>query len=99
MFHLNKRLLAGVVGLASVLAIPSFAAGGAGAKSAADGVRSSQAFFVQLAGQPSAAGGSKAAAKAARDAFYANAAAMGVSATQRQSFDTLWNGVSVNVPA
>jgi minor extracellular serine protease Vpr len=99
MIHVNKRLLAGVVALAGLLAIPSFAAGGAGVKSSADGVRGTQAFFVQLAGKPSAAGGSKAAAKAARDAFFANAAGMGVSATQRQSFDTLWNGVSVNVPA
>jgi minor extracellular serine protease Vpr len=98
MIKASLRLLAGATVIAVVLAIPSMAAGGATSGSA-DGVRSSQAYFVQFAGSPSALGGSKAAAKASRDAFYKNAAAMGISATQRQAFDTLWNGVSVNVPA
>src|SRR5205823_14876897 len=61
--------------------------------------RGSQAYFVQLAGKPTALGGNKAALKAARDAFYKNAAAMGVGVTQRQAFNTLWQGVSVNVSA
>ena len=92
-------LFAGVLILAGLLAIPGLAAGGGAAKSSSDSVTGTKAFFVQLAGKPSALGGSKAAAKAARDAFYRNAAAAGVSVTERQSFDTLWNGVSVNVPA
>jgi subtilisin family serine protease len=92
-------LLAGVLILAGLLAIPGLAAGGRAAKSSSDTVTGTKAFFVQLAGKPSALGGSKAASKAARDAFYSDAAAAGVNVTQRQAFDTLWNGVSVNVPA
>jgi minor extracellular serine protease Vpr len=92
-------LFAGVLVLTGLLAIPGMAAGGGAAKSSSDTVTGAKAFFVQLAGKPSALGGSKAASKAARDAFFANAAAAGVNVTQRQAFDTLWNGVSVNVPA
>jgi subtilisin family serine protease len=92
-------LLAVVLVLTGLLAIPGLAAGGGAAKSSSDSVTGAKAFFVQLAGQPSALGGSKAAAKAARDAFYNNAAAQGVNVTERRSFDTLWNGVAVNVPA
>jgi minor extracellular serine protease Vpr len=92
------RVVVGLGLLAVLLTMPGWAAG-ASARSASDGVASTQAYFVQLAGAPSALGGSKAAAKAARDAFYRNASAMGVGVTQRQSFDTLWNGVSVNVSA
>src|ERR1700693_146763 len=92
-------LLAGVLVLTGLLAIPGMAAGGGAAQSSSDTVTGTKAFFVQLAGKPSALGGSKAAAKAARDAFYSNAASAGVNVTERRSFDTLWNGVSVNVPA
>ena len=92
-------LLAVVLVLTGLLAIPGMAAGGGAGKSSSDSVTGTKAFFVQLAGKPSALGGSKADSKAARDAFYANAAAAGVNVTQRQAFDTLWNGVSVSVPA
>jgi subtilisin family serine protease len=92
-------LFAGVLVLTGLLAIPGLAAGGGAAKSSSDNVTGTKAFFVQLAGKPSALGGSKAASKAARDAFYSDAAAAGVNVTERRSFDTLWNGVSVNVPA
>jgi len=95
----SARLAAGVAAVACLLAVPAFAAGGSGGRSSADGLRSTQAYFVQLGGNPSALGGSKSAAKAARAAFYSNASAMGLSVTERHSFDTLWNGVSVNVPA
>ena len=90
-------LLAGVIVLTGLLAVPGLAAGGGAARSSSDSVTGVKAFFVQLSGQPSALGGSKAASKAARDAFYANAAARGVKVTERKAFDTLWNGVSVNV--
>ena len=92
-------LFAGVLILVGLLAIPGLAAGSRAAQSSSDNVTGTKAFFVQLAGKPAALGGSKAAAKAARDAFYSDAAAAGVNVTQRQAFDTLWNGVSVNVPA
>lgn len=56
-----------------------------------------QLWFVEFAGPPSAAGGSKAAAKAQRDAFSAAAKAVGVKYAQRYAFDTLWNGISVSI--
>ena len=65
--------------LVGLLAIPGLAAGSRAAKSSSDNVTGTKAFFVQLAGKPSALGGSKAAAKAARDAFYSDAAAAGVN--------------------
>src|SRR3954454_18651023 len=104
--HLGERgktvkarfhVFVGLALLGAMLAIPSLASG---AGSSSDGLRGSQAYFVQLAGtKASALGGSKAESKAARDAFFKNASAMGVGVTQRQALDTLWNGVSVNVSA
>ena len=75
-------------------------AASAGAATLAGGSRneSFQAWFVQFKTPPAAKGGSKAALAAERTAFFKNAADQGVSVTQRRSFDTLWNGVSVNVP-
>jgi minor extracellular serine protease Vpr len=72
----------------------------AGAATLAGGSRneSFQAWFVQFKTPPAAKGGSKAALATERAAFYRNAADQGLSVTQRRSFDTLWNGVSVNVP-
>ncbi len=54
-------------------------------------------WFVELASPPAAKGTSKAALEAERDAFKANAAADGVKLTERFSYDSLWNGVSVSV--
>jgi minor extracellular serine protease Vpr len=91
------HVFVGLALLGAMLAIPSLASG---AGSSSDGLRGSQAYFVQLAGTTaSALGGSKAESKAARDAFFKNASAMGVGVTQRQALDTLWNGVSVSVSA
>jgi subtilisin family serine protease len=56
------------------------------------------AWFVQLAGKPTAEGNSAANVKSAQDAFFAGAKALGLNVTKRQAFGTLWNGVSVNVP-
>ena len=54
-------------------------------------------WFVELSSPPATKGTSKATLKAERDAFKANAAADGVKLTERYSFDSLWNGVSVSV--
>ena len=55
------------------------------------------AWFVELSSPPAVKGTSKATLKAERDAFKANAAADGVKLTERYSYDSLWNGVSVSV--
>jgi subtilisin family serine protease len=54
-------------------------------------------WFVELASPPAAKGTSKATLKAERDAFKANAAADGVKLSERYSYDSLWNGVSVSM--
>jgi minor extracellular serine protease Vpr len=54
-------------------------------------------WFVELSSPPAVKGTSKTTLKAERDAFKANAAADGVKLTERYSFDSLWNGVSVTV--
>ena len=54
-------------------------------------------WFVELASPPAVKGTSKAALKAERDAFKANAAADGVKLTERYAYDSLWNGVSVSI--
>ena len=54
-------------------------------------------WFVELSSPPASKGTSKATLKAERDAFKANAAADGVKLTERYSYDSLWNGVSVSV--
>jgi subtilisin family serine protease len=54
-------------------------------------------WFVELASPPAVKGTSKAALKAERDAFKANAAADGVKLTERYAYDSLWNGVSVSM--
>ena len=55
-------------------------------------------WFVQLSGNPTAKGGSANGVKASQKAFYSSAASMGLKVKARQSFGTLWNGVSVSVP-
>src|SRR4051794_2442332 len=55
-------------------------------------------WFVQLAGAPTAKGGTARGVTASQDSFYSAAAAMGLTVSPRQSFGTLWNGVSVRVP-
>jgi minor extracellular serine protease Vpr len=54
-------------------------------------------WFVELSSPPAMKGTSKAVLKAERDAFKANAAAVGVKLIERYSYDSLWNGVSVSV--
>lgn len=86
--------------LAAVLVLPAFAG--------ADSIQSVSltgpdnetptAWYVQLSGAPTAAGGNAASVKAGQDAFYAGAKKLGLNVKQRYAFGTLWNGVSVNVP-
>jgi len=90
--------IAGALAAAAVVVLA--AAGGAGAGAAtrpAD--ESANAWFVQLAGAPLAKGGDKAALRAARQKFFQGAADQGLDVRQRFAFETLWNGVSVNMPA
>jgi minor extracellular serine protease Vpr len=54
-------------------------------------------WFVELSSPPGVKGTSKSTLKAEHDAFRANAAAVGVKLTERYSYDSLWNGVSVFV--
>ena len=54
-------------------------------------------WFVELSSPPASKGTSKATLKSERDAFRANAAADGVKLSERYSYDSLWNGVSVSV--
>jgi len=54
-------------------------------------------WFVELASPPAVKGTSKAALKAERETFKANAAADGVKLTERYAYDSLWNGVSVSI--
>jgi minor extracellular serine protease Vpr len=54
-------------------------------------------WFVELSSPPAVKGTSKATLKAEHDAFKADAAVVGVKLTERYSYDSLWNGVSVSV--
>jgi minor extracellular serine protease Vpr len=92
------RFVVGVTLVAVVLVLA--AAGGAGARAVSGPAdESAHAWFVQLAGAPVAKGGDKAALKAARQTFFQGAADQGLDVKQRYAFETLWNGVSVDVPA
>ena len=57
------------------------------------------AWFVQLKGKPARSASEKAALSAERQAFRNAAASAGVSMKERYSFDTLWNGMSVDASA
>jgi subtilisin family serine protease len=55
------------------------------------------AWFVELAGKPVADGGSADAVKAEKQAFRAAAKQAGIPFKERYAFDTLWNGLSIEV--
>ena len=97
----GRRARLGVTVVAAVLALLVAASIGAGAGTIPGGSanESAEAWFVELASPPAVKGTSKAKLKSERDAFFASAALQGLSVKQRQAFDTLWNGVSVNIPA
>src|SRR5215470_16456079 len=54
-------------------------------------------WFVQLASAPTADGGSLSATKADKTNFRKAAKAAGISLKERYSYDTLFNGISVEV--
>ena len=96
------RLAAGLAVFACLLTIGTTVAGADSDQSVSLNSRdneTAQAWFVQFSGPSSAQGGNKGAINAQRQAFFANASAMGLNVTGRQAFGTLWNGVSVDVPA
>ena len=96
------RLAVGLAAVACVLTIGAAAAGADSDQSvslSSTDNETAQAWFVQFSGPASAQGGNKDTIKAQRQAFYANASAMGLKISQRQAFGTLWNGVSVDVPS
>jgi len=86
--------------VAAVLVVPGLAGADATQTVSATGPdnQTATAWFVQFSGAPTAGGNSAANVKSAQSAFYSNAASMGLKVTARQSFGTLWNGVSVSVP-
>jgi minor extracellular serine protease Vpr len=81
------------------LAVAPASAGDGSSNGAIGGAANETAtkWFVELSSAPATKGTSKTTLKAERDAFKANAAADGVKLTERYSFDSLWNGLSVSV--
>jgi minor extracellular serine protease Vpr len=85
--------------MAAVAVAPAGAGGGAApARFGGASNETPSSWFVELASPPSVKGTSKTTLKTEHDAFTKNAAADGINLTDRYSYDTLWNGVSVSVP-
>ncbi|TML12022.1 MAG: peptidase S8 [Actinobacteria bacterium] len=85
--------------MAAVAVAPAGAGGGpAPARLGGAANETASSWFVELASPPAVKGTSKGALKAEHDAFKKNAAADGINLTERYSYDTLWNGLSVSVP-
>jgi minor extracellular serine protease Vpr len=85
------RALALAAVVAGVAAVPSALAVGSQG--------STGLWFVQLNGAAAANGGSISANQAEKAAFKAEAKKAGVSFSERRSFDTLWNGLSIQTKA
>jgi subtilisin family serine protease len=60
---------------------------------------SATAWFVQLSGKPTAEGASASTVKKGQDSFLAAASKLGLDVKVRHSFGTLWNGISISLPA
>lgn len=99
MLKTSLRLVLALLCLAGLGVAPALAGDGAGAPGSVGGAANETAtsWFVELASPPAVRGTSKAKLKAERDSFKANAAAEGVKYTERYSYDSLWNGLSVSV--
>jgi minor extracellular serine protease Vpr len=99
MLKASLRLLLASLCVAGLAVAPALAGDGAPVPGSVGGAANETAtsWFVELASAPAVKGTSKAKLKAERDAFKANAAADGVKYTERYSYDSLWNGVSVSV--
>jgi minor extracellular serine protease Vpr len=98
MFKTSLRLAAALFCIACLAVAPALA-GDAAAPGSVGGSanETATAWFVELASPPAVKGTGKGTLKAEHDAFKANAAADGVKISERYSYDTLWNGVSVSV--
>jgi minor extracellular serine protease Vpr len=93
------RLAVTFLCVAAVAVAPAGAGGGSAlARLGGASNETAGSWFVELASPPAAKGTSKTTLKAEHDAFKKNAAADGIKLTERYSYDTLWNGVSVSVP-
>src|SRR5204862_2826419 len=101
MLKTSLRLVLALLCIAGLAVAPALAGDGAGAPGSVGGTANETptSWFVELASPPAVKGTSKAKLKAEHDAFKANAAAEGVKITERYSYDSLWNGVSVSVAA
>src|SRR2546423_4675279 len=99
MLKTSLRLLLAVLCLAGLAVTPALAGGGAATPGSVGGAANETAtnWFVELASPPAVKGTSETKLKAEHDAFKVGAAAAGVKLTERYSYDSLWNGVSVAV--
>src|SRR3989440_7434119 len=99
MFKTSLRLVLALLCVAGLAVSPALAGGGAAAPGSVGGAANETAtnWFGELASPPAVKGTSKTKLEAEHDAFKANAAADGVKVTERYSYDSLWNGVSVSV--
>jgi minor extracellular serine protease Vpr len=93
------RLAVTFLCVAAVAVAPAGAGGGpASARIGGAANETASNWFVELASPPSVKGTSNATLKTEHDAFKKNATADGIKLTERYSYDTLWNGLSVSVP-
>jgi minor extracellular serine protease Vpr len=99
MLKTSLRLVLALLCIAGLAVGPALAGDGAGAPGSIGGSANETptSWFVELGSPPAAKGTSMAKLKAEHDAFKANAAAEGVKYTERYSYDSLWNGVSLSV--
>src|ERR671937_510237 len=97
---LRWRARLGFAFAAAIVVVVFGAAASAGAGTVPGGAanESAQAWFVELASPPAVKGTNNAKLKAERNAFFANAALQGLSVHERYAFDTLWNGLSIDLP-
>src|SRR2546421_9585621 len=99
MFKTSLRLVLALLCVAGLAVSPALAGGGAAAPGSVGGAANETAtnWFGELASPPAVKGTSETKLKAEHDAFKVGAAADGVKLTERYSYDSLWNGVSVAV--
>jgi minor extracellular serine protease Vpr len=100
MLKTSLRLVAALLCVAGLAVAPALAGDGGGAAPGSVGGavnETATSWFVELASPPAVKGTSKAKLKAERDAFKASAAADGIKLSERYSYDSLWNGISVSV--
>src|SRR6266545_4636584 len=99
MLKTSLRLVLALLCIAGLAVAPALAGDGASVPGSVGGSSNETptSWFVELASPPAVKGTSKAKLKAERDAFKASGAAEGVKISERFSYDSLWNGVSVSV--